>query len=58
MKNNWISNALQGKQRQILWDVGQIHQNVTVNQQMFAAINVCGMANQNISLLLMFAFLS
>ncbi len=30
----------------------------TVNQQMFAAINVCGLANQNISLLLMFAFLS
>ncbi len=25
---------------------------------MFAAINVCGLANQNISLLLMFAFLS
>ena len=30
----------------------------TVNQQMFAAINVCGLVNQNISLLLMFAFLS
>ena len=31
---------------------------VTVNQQMFkfAAINVCGLANQNILLLLMFAF--
>ena len=30
----------------------------TVNQQMFATINVCGLANQNISLLLMFAFWS
>ena len=28
----------------------------TVNQQMFAAINVCGLANQNILLLLIFAF--
>ncbi len=35
-----------------------IHSHNTVNQQMFAVINVCGLANQNISLLLMFAFLS
>ncbi len=30
----------------------------TVNQQMFTAMNVCGLANQSILLLLMFAFLS